>query len=136
MKLLNTIASAVALMVATMTCSFAATEIDEKDFGPTYGSMVADTIVGKPLGALAVVGGVVTAIASMPFTIYNDEIDQVERKLILEPLAALDRCLGCTPAEDQYFRSQRPNNDQVRVTVDGPSEILINTNQKVVVKTP
>lgn len=84
MKLLNTIASAVALMVATTTCSFAATEIDEKDFGPTYGSMVADTIVGKPLGALAVVGGVVTAIASMPFTIYNDEIDQVERKLILE----------------------------------------------------
>ena len=132
MKLLNTIASAVALMIATTTCSFAATEIDEKDFGPTYGSMVADTIVGKPLGALAVV----TAIASMPFTIYNDEIDQVERKLILEPLAALDRCLGCTPAEDQYFRSQRPNNNQVRATVDGPSEILINTNQKVVVKTP
>ena len=63
MKRLNTIASAVALMVATTTCSFAATEIDEKDFGPTYGSMVADTIVGKPLGALAVVGGVVTAIA-------------------------------------------------------------------------
>ena len=60
----------------------------------------------------------------------------VERKLILEPLAALDRCLGCTPAEDQYFRSQRPNNNQVRVTVDGPSEILIDTNQKVVVKTP
>lgn len=36
---------------------------------------VADTIVGKPLGALARVGGVVTAIASMPFTIGNMNVD-------------------------------------------------------------
>lgn len=136
MKLSKKIALATALTVASTTGSVAATEIDEKDFGPTYGSMVVDTFVGKPLGALAVVGGIVTAIASMPFTINNDEIDQVERKLILEPLAALDRCLGCTPAEDQYFRSHRANNNQVRVMVDGPSEILIDTNQKVVVKTP
>lgn len=133
MKALTKLIMATTLSCAVITPSFAALEIDETDFGPSYGSMVADAIVGKPLGALAVAGGVAAAIVSMPFTINNDEIDQVERKLILEPLAALDRCLGCTPAEDRYYRVQRPSNNTVRVVVDGPSEVLIHTDQNVVV---
>ena len=54
-------------------------------------------------------GGVVTAIASMPFTIYNDEIDQVERKADSWATGgAFWSLLRAAPAEDQYFRSQRP----------------------------
>lgn len=124
------------LSVATITPSFAAIEIDEKDFGPSYGTMVADTVVGKPLGVLAVVGGAATFVASLPFTFFNGDMEQAKQKLVVEPALALDRCLGCTPAQDRYFRSKNLNNGQVRVVVDGPSEILINTNQDVVVKTP
>lgn len=123
------------LSVATMTPSFAAIEIDEKDFGPSYGRMVADTVAGKPLGALAVVGGAAAFVASLPFTYFNGDMEQARQKLVVEPFHALDRCLGCTPAEDHYYRSKTQPTGQVRVMVDRPSEILINTNQNVVVKT-
>lgn len=130
---------AIVLSATTLSPAMAATEIDESEFGPTYGTMMVDAFIGKPLGALAVAGGVIASIVSLPFTVNNDELDQVERKLILEPIAALDRCLGCTPAEDAYYRSQLPrdvNGNVVRVAVDGPSEVLINTNQNVVVHAP
>lgn len=133
MKALSKLVMTATLSIAVVTPSFAAIEIDEKDFGPSYGTMVADAVVGKPLGALAVAGGVAAAIISLPFTLNNGELDQVERKLILEPIAALDRCLGCTPAQDRYYRSQQSNGNQVRVVVDGPSEVLIHTDQNVVV---
>ncbi|WLW66781.1 MULTISPECIES: hypothetical protein [unclassified Psychrobacter] len=45
----------------------------------------------------------------------------------------MGRCLGCTVAEDNYYKSQVVDNNVVRIVVDGPSEILINTNDYVVV---
>ena len=41
--------TSLALMAASMQPTFAAIEIDETDFGPSYETMVVDTIVGKPL---------------------------------------------------------------------------------------
>lgn len=46
----------------------------------------------------------------------------------------MGRCLGCTVAEDNYYKSQVVDNNVVRIVVDQPSEILINTNDYVVVK--
>ena len=40
---------------------------------------------------------------------------------------------GCTVAEDNYYKSQVTNDNVVRIVVDQPSEILINTNDYVVV---
>ena len=99
--------------------------------------MVADAFVGKPLGALAVVGGAATWLVSLPFTLFTGDYEQARQTLIDDPFYAMDRCLGCTPAQDAYYKSQLPvDNNVVRVVVDGPSEVLINTNQNVVVKTP
>lgn len=137
MKAITKLGMAVALGVATLTPSFAATEIKESEFGPTYGSMVADAFVGKPLGALAVVGGAATWLVSLPFTLFTGDYEQARQTLIDDPFYAMDCCLGCTPAQDAYYKSQLPvDNNVVRVVVDGPSEVLINTNQNVVVKTP
>lgn len=130
------IAFASLLSISTITSSFAAIEIDEKDFGPTYETMVVDTVVGKPLGVLAAVGGAAAFVASLPFTLFNGDLEQAKQKLVVEPVLALDRCHGCTPAEDRTFRTKTQNNGQVRVVVDGPSEVLINTNQNVIVRTP
>lgn len=124
------------LSITTIMPSFAAIEIDEKDFGPTYGSAVADAVAGKPLGLLAVAGGTAAFVVSLPFTIFTGDVLQARRKLIEEPAMALDRCLGCTPAQDDDYKAKRDGHGQVRVLVDGPSEILINTNQNVVVHTP
>ena len=130
---LKKIAVASLLSISTVTPSFAAIEVDEANFGPTYGPMVIDTLVGKPLGALAVGGGAAIWLASLPFTTLSGDTEYAKQKLITEPADAMYRCLGCTVAQDNYYQSHRSNNNQVRLVVDGPSEILINTDQNVVV---
>lgn len=133
MKTVNKMATALALSMAMVMPSFGATEIDERDFGPTYGSAMTDAVVGKPLGALAVVGGAAAWIASLPFTIFTGDVENARKVLVEEPFHAMNRCLGCTPAQHNYYQSQQGNHNHVRLVVDGPSEILINTNQQVVV---
>lgn len=136
MKMFKNIAIATTLSVAMISPSVGAIEIDEKDFGPTYGSMVADATVGKPLQALAVVGGAAAWLISWPFNKLSGDVDNATEKLINEPVNALYRCFGCTPEEDKYYKSLGGNNNQVRVVVNGPSEVLISTNQEVVVAAP
>lgn len=136
MKSLKKLAVVTALSLSFISPAFSATEIDENSFGPTYSSMVVDTAVGKPLQALTVVGGAVAYVASLPFTMFTGDTVQAKRVLIEEPAQALDRCLGCTPAQDAYYKSQKQHDNQVRLVVDGPSEILINTDQNVVVNQP
>ena len=137
MKKLTKIVLVASLTLSAISPSYAATEINDDDFGPTYNTMIADAVAGKPLGALAVVTGAAAWLVSLPFTLLTGDTARARQTLIDEPFYALDRCLGCTPAEDRYYKAQQPTNNQmVRVTVDGPSEILINTNQNVIVKAP
>ncbi|ELA08873.1 hypothetical protein MOMA_00635 [Moraxella macacae 0408225] len=137
MKALRKLATVAVLSVACVNPSFASIEIDESNFGPTYGSMIADTVAGKPLQLATVAGGVVTFVASLPFTFFTGDVAASKRVLIDEPFQALDRCLGCTPAQDAYYKSKKAHNsNEVRLVVDGPSEIYINTDQNVVVTQP
>ena len=131
-KLLTASAS-LALMAVTMQPTFAAIEIDETDFGPSYETMVVDTVVGKPLQLVNAVAGTAAYIVSLPFSLIGGNADQAQQKLFVEPWNAMGRCLGCTVAEDNYYKSQAIDNNTVRIIVDQPSEILINTNDYVVV---
>ncbi|MBD7947533.1 hypothetical protein [Psychrobacter communis] len=131
-KLLTMIAS-VSLIFASMQPALAAIEIDETDFGPSYETMVVDTIVGKPLQLVNAVAGTAAYIISLPFSLIGGNADQAQQKLFVEPWDAMGRCLGCTVAEDNYYKSQVVDNNVVRIVVDQPSEILINTNDYVVV---
>ncbi|MGO2997805.1 MAG: hypothetical protein ACTIDV_07295 [Moraxellaceae bacterium] len=131
-KLLTASAS-LTLMAVTMQPTFAAIEIDETDFGPSYETMVVDTIVGKPLQLVNAVAGTAAYIVSLPFSLIGGNADQAQQKLFVEPWDAMGRCLGCTVAEDNYYKSQVIDNNTVRIVVDQPSEILINTNDYVVV---
>ncbi|WP_298808448.1 hypothetical protein [uncultured Psychrobacter sp.] len=121
------------LVAATIQPTFAAIEIDETDFGPSYETMVVDTIVGKPLQLVNAVAGTAAYIVSLPFSLIGGNADQAQQKLFVEPWDAMGRCLGCTVAEDNYYKSQVVDNNVVRIVVDQPSEILINTNDYVVV---
>ncbi|GAF56321.1 hypothetical protein JCM18901_2032 [Psychrobacter sp. JCM 18901] len=121
------------LVAATIQPTFAAIEIDETDFGPSYETMVVDTIVGKPLQLVNAVAGTAAYIVSLPFSLIGGNADQAQQKLFVEPWNAMGRCLGCTVAEDNYYKSQVVDNNVVRIVVDQPSEILINTNDYVVV---
>nr|WP_317200166.1 hypothetical protein [uncultured Psychrobacter sp.] len=121
------------LTTAMMHTASAAIEIDETDFGPSYDTMIVDTIVGKPLQLVAAVTGTAAYLVSLPFSVIGGNADQAQRKLFVEPWDAMSRCLGCTVAEDNYYKSQVVDDNIVRIVVDQPSEILINTNDYVVV---
>ncbi|WP_394124430.1 hypothetical protein [Psychrobacter nivimaris] len=128
-----TVLATLGLVVATIQPTSAAIEIDETDFGPSYETMVVDTIVGKPLQLVNAVAGTAAYIVSLPFSLIGGNADQAQQKLFVEPWDAMGRCLGCTVAEDNYYKSQVVDNNVVRIVVDQPSEILINTNDYVVV---
>lgn len=132
-KLLTMMAS-ISLIFASMQPALAAIEIDETDFGPSYETMAVDTIVGKPLQLVTAVAGTAAYLVSLPFSLIGGNGDQAQQKLFVEPWDAMGRCLGCTVAEDNYYKSQVVDNNVVRIVVDQPSEILINTNDYVVVR--
>ena len=131
-KLLTALTS-ISLVVITMNSASAAIEIDETDFGPSYDTMVVDTVVGKPLQLVAAVTGTAAYLVSLPFAVVGGNADQSQQKLFVEPWEAMSRCLGCTVSEDNYYKSQAVDDNTVRIVVDQPSEILINTNDYVVV---
>ena len=128
-----TVAASLSLMAASMQPALAAIEIDETDFGPSYGTMVADATVGKPLQLVGAVAGTALYLVSLPFSLIGGKTTQAQQKLVVEPWSAMGRCLGCTVAEDSYYKSQVTDDDIVRIVVDQPSEIFINTNDYVVV---
>ena len=132
-KLLTAFVSA-SLVILSMQPALAAIEIDENDFGPSYETMAVDTVVGKPLQLVAAVAGTAAYLVSLPFALIGGNADQSQQKLFVEPWDAMARCLGCTVAEDNYYKSQVTDNNLVRIVVDQPSEILINTNDYVVVR--
>ncbi|WP_131668307.1 hypothetical protein [Psychrobacter pygoscelis] len=125
--------STVIALMLTQQSAQAAIEIDEANFGPSYETMVVDTVVGKPLQLVNAVAGTAAYIVSLPFSAVGGNADQAQQKLFVEPWQAMSRCLGCTVAEDNYYKSQSNNDDVVRIVVDKPSEILISTNDQVIV---
>ena len=131
---LSTILISASLAFASIQPALAAIEIDETDFGPSYETMAVDTVVGKPLQLVAAVAGTAAYIVSLPFSLIGGNADQAQQKLFVEPWNAMSRCLGCTVAEDNYYKSQVVDNNVVRIVVDQPSEIIINTNDYVVVR--
>lgn len=131
---LSTILISASLAFASMQPALAAIEIDETDFGPSYETMAVDTVVGKPLQLIAAVAGTAAYIVSLPFSLIGGNADQAQQKLFVEPWNAMSRCLGCTVAEDNYYKSQIVDSNVVRIVVDQPSEIIINTNDYVVVR--
>ncbi len=131
-KLFTVIAS-ISFIMASMQPALAAIEIDETDFGPSYDTMLVDTIVGKPLQLVTAIAGTAAYLVSLPFSLIGGNADQAQQKLFVEPWDAMARCLGCSVAEDNYYKSQVVDNNIVRIVVDRPSEILINTNDHVIV---
>lgn len=112
----------------------AAIEIDETEgFGPTYGSAVADVTIGKPLQLLGAVAGTALHIAGIPFAVASDSLDESYDVLVNKPWLALQRCTGCTPAYDAYIKSKKSSKNEVRLVVDRPSEIVIQTSEQNIV---
>lgn len=121
------------LSVGVMSNVHAAIEIDENEnFGPTYGSTVADLTIGKPLQVIGAVAGTALHIAAIPFSIASNSVTESFDTLVRQPWSALQRCNGCTPAYDNYIKSQDDSNE-VRFVVDRPSEVVIQTENGVVV---
>lgn len=122
------------LSLGLMSNAHSAIEIDEKEnFGPTYGSTVADLTIGKPLQVIGATLGTALHIVGIPFSIASNSVGESYDTLVRQPWSALQRCNGCTPAYDSYIKSQEANTGEVRFVVDRPSEVVIQTPGGVVV---
>lgn len=125
---------ATALSAMLIAPAHAAIEIDETEgYGPTYGSAALDITVGKPLQVVGAVLGTALHVVGLPFSMASDSVEESKAVLVDGPWDALRRCTGCSPAYDNYVKSQTEQQGQVRFTVDGPSEIIINSNDTVVI---
>lgn len=89
-KLLTAILSIIFIVAVTQPAS-AAIEIDESDFGPSYETMVVDTVVGKPLQLVTVITGTAAYLVSLPFSLIGGNADQAQQKLFVEPWDAMAR---------------------------------------------
>lgn len=119
--------------VALNTSANAAIEIDEKDFGPTYSSAALDILIAKPLQVVGAFAGTAIHLVGLPFSYASDSVESSAKVLIEQPWDALNRCVGCSAAYDNYIKNQEYPSNEVRFLVDRPSEVIINTNQDIVV---
>lgn len=119
--------------VALNTSANAAIEIDEKDFGPTYSSAALDILIAKPLQVAGAFAGTAIHLVGLPFSYASDSVESSAKVLIEQPWDALNRCVGCSVAYDNYIKNQEYPSNEVRFLVDRPSEVIINTNQDIVV---
>lgn len=119
--------------VALNTSANAAIEIDEKDFGPTYSSAALDILIAKPLQVAGAFAGTAIHLVGLPFSYASDSVESSAKVLIEQPWDALNRCVGCSAAYDNYIKNQEYPSNEVRFLVDRPSEVIINTNQDIVV---
>lgn len=119
--------------VALNTSANAAIEIDEKDFGPTYSSAALDILIAKPLQVAGAFAGTAIHLVGLPFSYASDSVESSAKVLIEQPWDALNRCVGCSTAYDNYIKNQEYPSNEVRFLVDRPSEVIINTNQDIVV---
>lgn len=100
------------LFLAMSTSGFAATEIIEDGLGynsrPTYGSIMLDTAIGRPLQGVFAAVGAVTWVATLPFSVTSSSVGESGNVLVAEPASAFFlRCLGCTPKQDATRRAYR-----------------------------
>ncbi|MBL4623215.1 MAG: hypothetical protein JKY89_12540 [Immundisolibacteraceae bacterium] len=74
--------------------SFAASSTQQN---PTSVQMGADLVIARPVQLAATLVGVVFFVASLPFTVMGDNVDQAAKALVADPArATFARCLGCT----------------------------------------
>ena len=67
---------ACALSISLITPTFAAIEIDETSYGPSYGSTLTDVAIGKPLQLAGAILGTAAYIAAIPFSLASDSLDE------------------------------------------------------------
>jgi hypothetical protein len=76
---------------------------------PSYGAVMLDTFIARPIGVVATVLGAAIWVVTSPLTAVTGTIGEAGKTLVLEPFATtFVRCLGCSeigwrkmpPAED------------------------------------
>lgn len=122
---------ALALVAVLGVQAHAATEINEKYFGPTYGTAAADVLVAKPLQLAGAVAGTALHVVALPFSVASDSVESSYDVLVKQPWSSLRRGVGYSEEYDAYVKNQYTSPHEVRFVVDRPSEVIISTNQDV-----
>lgn len=122
---------AIALVAGLSVHAHAATEINEKYFGPSYGTATADIIVAKPLQLAGAVAGTALHVVGLPFSAVSDSVDSSYEVLVRQPWENMRRGVGYSEEYDAHVKNQYISPNEVRFVVDRPSEVIINTDQSV-----
>ena len=74
---------------------------------PTGFAMIGDALVARPLMLVGAVAGTGLFIVTLPFSLLGQNVGEAGTTLVVEPLeGTFLRCLGCTPAQNEYNRSK------------------------------
>ena len=101
MKIKHTLLALTAAALISTT-AHAAIEINEADFGPTYGTAVLDVTVAKPLQLVGAIAGTALHVVGLPFSVASDSTEISYETLVVKPWSALSRCVGCTEVYDNH----------------------------------
>ena len=71
---------------------------------PNGATMIADTLIARPLYAAATAFGAAVFLVTLPFSALGGNVDQAANELVVGPAhGLLTRCLGCTqPVQGAY----------------------------------
>lgn len=80
---------------------------------PSAAAMMGDAIFARPallVGTLLTTGAFVV---SLPFSVLGRNVEESAQMLVIGPATATFlRCLGCTEAQDKWYRAQRNVREQ------------------------
>jgi hypothetical protein len=92
----NTRRVIVALTVVCLALPQALWARSAVDESPSWGAMVGDLFIARPVGLVMTVGGAAAFVVSLPFTLLAGHAGEAAETLIVGPGAStFMRCLGC-----------------------------------------
>ena len=89
-----------------------ASKVDQQTKRPGYGAVMADALILRPLGVIALVAGSVVFVVTIPFSAPTGTIGEAGHTLVVDPaLATFARCLGCTESGWRKFPAKQPGDE-------------------------
>lgn len=90
---------------------------------PSAGAMLGDAMFARPALLVGTLFTTAAFVVSLPFSILGRNVNESAQMLVIGPAkATFLRCMGCTEAQDKWFRAQR-NIRRAAVATSAPEAV-------------
>lgn len=88
---------------------------------PSAGAILGDAIFARPALLVGTLATTTVFVALLPFTMLGGNVKEVAQTLVVGPAkATFIRCMGCTEAQDNWFRAQKKIRQETATTPPSP----------------